>query len=140
MALYRKKQLQELTPWFDGVPMQLVSISPADLKNGSPKMGDMIAYNPKNTSDRWLVAKQFFDDNYELHNEKVKTMSTITKDQINTRAIKALLMTNNIGDAPHKTQRHGKHYEVIIAIGKDHSATLTMDEQAYFELCKIVDE
>jgi hypothetical protein len=43
-----------------------VSISDADLQNGSPKIGDMIARNPKNHNDQWLVAKQYFEDNLEL--------------------------------------------------------------------------
>ena len=42
-----------------------VSISGADLKNGSPKIGDMIARNPKNHNDKWLVAEQYFKDNFE---------------------------------------------------------------------------
>jgi len=42
-----------------------VSISDADLKNGSPKIGDMIARNPINHNDQWLVAKQYFTDNFE---------------------------------------------------------------------------
>lgn len=42
-----------------------VSISDADRKNGSPKIGDMIARNPKNHFDQWLVAKQYFEDNFE---------------------------------------------------------------------------
>ena len=66
MALYRKKQLQELVEWKEGMDMEGVSISEADQKNGSPKKGDMIAINPKNSGDRWLVAEQFFKDNYEL--------------------------------------------------------------------------
>ena len=66
MTRYRKKITQEMTPWFDGVPMQLISISVADKRNGSPKKGDMIAYNPEDASDRWLVAEKFFNDNYEL--------------------------------------------------------------------------
>jgi len=65
MALYRKKQLQELTPWVECLPMDLVSISEADKKNGSPKKGDMIAFNPKDATDMWLVAEEFFNDNYE---------------------------------------------------------------------------
>ena len=64
----------------------------------------------------------------------------MTREQINTRAMSALLMLNNVGVAPCKTQRHGAHYEVIIGIGRDHTATLTLDEDAYFELCKIADE
>jgi len=42
-----------------------VSISDVDLKNGSPKIGDMVARNPKNHNDQWLVAKQYFEDNFE---------------------------------------------------------------------------
>jgi len=41
-----------------------VSISDADVKNGSPKLGDMIARNPKDHNDQWLVAKQYFEDNF----------------------------------------------------------------------------
>ena len=66
MALYRKKQLQELVEWNEDIEMDGVSVSPADKENGSPKAGDMIAVNPQNNKDRWLVAKKFFDDNYEL--------------------------------------------------------------------------
>ena len=42
-----------------------VSISQPDLENGSPKIGDMIARNPKNHRDQWLVAEQYFKDNFE---------------------------------------------------------------------------
>lgn len=42
-----------------------VSISDVDRQNGSPKIGDMIARNPKNHNDQWLVAKQYFEDNFE---------------------------------------------------------------------------
>jgi hypothetical protein len=42
-----------------------ISISEADKNNGSPKPGDMVARNPKNHNDQWLVAKQYFEDNFE---------------------------------------------------------------------------
>ena len=42
-----------------------ISVSPADIENGSPKRGDMIARNPKNHKDQWLVAQQYFNDNFE---------------------------------------------------------------------------
>ena len=42
-----------------------VSISDVDRRNGSPKIGDMIARNPKNHNDQWLIAKQYFEDNFE---------------------------------------------------------------------------
>lgn len=41
-----------------------VSISDTDLRNDSPKIGDMIARNPKNHHDQWLVAKKYFTDNF----------------------------------------------------------------------------
>lgn len=47
----------------------VISISDEDLKNGSPKLGDMIARNPKNHSDQWLVAEQYFKDNFEQVSE-----------------------------------------------------------------------
>jgi len=46
-----------------------ISISDADIANGSPKEGDMIAVNPSNNLDKWLVAQQYFVDNYEATQE-----------------------------------------------------------------------
>jgi len=46
-------------------PHAKVSISEEDIKAGSPKLGDMIARNPKNYEDQWLVAKAYFEDNLE---------------------------------------------------------------------------
>ena len=46
-----------------------VSISDADLKNGSPKIGDMIARNPINHNDQWLVAEKYFNDNFKRLNQ-----------------------------------------------------------------------
>lgn len=76
---YRRKQIAELRKVdaedinefrisgkllsLDGVQ---ISISEADLNNGSPKLGDMIARNPKSYKDQWLVAKDYFNDNFEL--------------------------------------------------------------------------
>lgn len=42
-----------------------ISISDVDKSNGSPLVGDMIARNPKNHEDQWLVAEQYFKDNFE---------------------------------------------------------------------------
>ena len=78
---YRRKQIAELRPVTkndiehykasnsnEKIPAFMewrVSISNEDLKNGSPKIGDMIARNPKNHMDEWLVAKDYFNDNFE---------------------------------------------------------------------------
>lgn len=62
---YRRKQIAELTPWTDGFDMSRVSVSAPDKEAGSPKTGDMIARNPKNHDDQWLVAAAYFADNFE---------------------------------------------------------------------------
>lgn len=64
MKLYAKKQTQPMIPWEPNMPMGLVSISESDKMNGSPKPGDMIAVNPKDATDMWLVAEKFFNENY----------------------------------------------------------------------------
>jgi hypothetical protein len=62
---YRRKQIAELRPYEPGEDMAGVSISAPDKEAGSPKIGDMIARNPKNHADKWLVAAQYFADNFE---------------------------------------------------------------------------
>lgn len=62
---YRRKQIAELRPYVQGEAIDQISIAPEDTKNGSPKEGDMIARNPKNHRDQWLVAATYFADNFE---------------------------------------------------------------------------
>jgi len=62
---YRRKQIAELRPYQPGEALDGVSISAADKAAGSPKEGDMIARNPQNHADQWLVAAQYFRDNFE---------------------------------------------------------------------------
>jgi hypothetical protein len=63
---YRRTQIAELRPFQEGEELsERISISQADRENASPKIGDMIARNPKNHDDQWLVAKQYFVDNFE---------------------------------------------------------------------------
>lgn len=62
---YRRKQIAELRPYLEGETLQGVSISEEDRKAGSPRVGDMIARNPKNHADQWLVAEAYFKDNFE---------------------------------------------------------------------------
>lgn len=64
-AQYRRKQIAELRPYVPGEPMAGISISDADREAGSPKRGDMIARNPKDHKDQWLVSAQYFADNFE---------------------------------------------------------------------------
>lgn len=62
---YKRKGLSEMTPWVEGFDMTGVSVSEADKENGSPLPGDMIARNPNDHDDKWLVAKAYFEENLE---------------------------------------------------------------------------
>ena len=76
---YRRTQLAEMRPvtendisiykvndlMTDGDKGVKISISNEDYINDSPKIGDMIARNPKNHNSQWLVAEQYFKDNFE---------------------------------------------------------------------------
>ena len=66
---YRRSQIAELRPFEPGEQLIDVSISAPDRMAGSPKTGDMIARNPKNHDDQWLVAAQYFADNFEPASE-----------------------------------------------------------------------
>jgi hypothetical protein len=63
-----------------------VSISQADLDNGSPKQGDMLLRNPENHNDKWLVAEAYFKSNFKKFEPKLekgatKTMTNTTVNQ-----------------------------------------------------------
>ena len=62
---YKRKGLSDMRPYILGEPILGLSISDADLKNGSPKQGDMIARNRLNHNDIWLVSEKYFNDNFE---------------------------------------------------------------------------
>ncbi len=63
---YRRTQIAEMRHYLAGERLRFdISMSAEDIKNGSPNLGDMIARNPKNHADQWLVAAQYFADNFE---------------------------------------------------------------------------
>jgi hypothetical protein len=62
---YRRIAVAEMRPWRAGDDVSAVSISDADREAGSPKPGDMIARNPANHADQWLVAADYFAKNFE---------------------------------------------------------------------------
>lgn len=63
---YNRKQIAELRPYEEGETLpDNVSLSKEDREAGSPRVGDMIARNPENHADQWLVAEQYFKDNFE---------------------------------------------------------------------------
>ncbi len=63
---YRRTQIAEMRPANPDDDLDSsISISAVDKASGSPRPGDMIARNPKNHADQWLVAAQYFADNFE---------------------------------------------------------------------------
>lgn len=58
---YKKKAEQPMRPYVPGEDMSEISVSPED----TPEPGGMVAVNINNPADKWYVAKQFFQDNYE---------------------------------------------------------------------------
>lgn len=78
---YRKNGITELRPVNpDETALTLeyggVSVSEADISTGSPKEGDMIARNPDNHYDQWLVSKECFEENYiPAENNQLESVS-----------------------------------------------------------------
>jgi hypothetical protein len=62
---YRRTQRAQMRPYLPGEELRGVSISAEDEKAGSPKKGDMIARNPANAQDQWLVNAAYFAANFE---------------------------------------------------------------------------
>jgi len=63
---YKRSAIAELRTYEEGEVLDTkVSISQADKEAGSPKLGDMIARNPANHDDQWLVAEEYFKNNFE---------------------------------------------------------------------------
>ena len=64
---YRRKGLAEMRTHIPGEDMAGISVSPEDRQSvfvmGAP--GGMIARNPANHADRWYVAKDYFEENFE---------------------------------------------------------------------------
>lgn len=110
---YRRSQIAELRP-FDPVAdrdMSRVSISAPDKEAGSPKLGDMIARNPANHDDIWLVAADYFAANFEpLDPTPDNPLESFTdrlkaeRDELDERLGKLALFLGH--GAPGTTQRH----------------------------------
>lgn len=84
----RRQKISELRPYVPGEDLTGVSISDADREKGSPKAGDMIARNPKDYHDKWLMAAEYFAENFNpkptlptIAETKVGSSRTPTDDQ-----------------------------------------------------------
>jgi len=68
---YIRTTVTEMAEWHEDFNMDRVAIHPEEVKNGAPQIGDMIARNPKNHDDKWLVGKEYFKNNFALKNLEV---------------------------------------------------------------------
>jgi hypothetical protein len=57
---YSKASEIEATPWTPDFDMSKLAAKPKE----PPKQGDMIARNPKDRDDMWLVSMEYFRENY----------------------------------------------------------------------------
>jgi len=76
---YIKISVTEMAEWYEGFNMDKVSISVGDVKNGSPKKGDMIARNPETPETKWLVSEKYFKENFALKNYEIN-VATLPPD------------------------------------------------------------
>ena len=60
---YRKSTVTEMIPWSADVSMDAITVGVED-RADHPRLGDMVARDPANPSDMWLVVKEFFEANY----------------------------------------------------------------------------
>ena len=62
---YRRTNIAEMRPYVLDENVDHIPISAPDRDAGSPKEGDMIARNPVNHDEQWLVAAAYFAANFE---------------------------------------------------------------------------
>ena len=95
---YKRKSISEMRLYIEGEIMDGISISDADKEAGSPKVGDMIARNPKNYKDQWLVAETYFNDNLET---VTRPQVEITEKEIKDQARKVANQGEFKSNFPH---------------------------------------
>jgi len=59
---YTRVSTYELRPYIVGESIKEVAIADQDIINSSPKKGDMIARDPKNHKDKWLLSEEYIKE------------------------------------------------------------------------------
>ena len=78
---YQKSSFITARPYVPGESLERVSVSPHDIDKGHPMDGDMIACDPNNTDDQWLVSCNYFHNNYALRDGSEKKDAEIARLQ-----------------------------------------------------------
>lgn len=84
-----RTNIAEMMPYTEGMDLTGVSISNEDLKALSPKAGDMIARNPENHDDMWLISKDYFEANFGEISEDVEQSSEKSLGNTDTNPTKS---------------------------------------------------
>lgn len=125
---YVRTNTAEMLDWFDGFDMTVVSVSKADQENGSPRIGDKIARNPDNHNDMWLVAEQYFKDNFRPCDLGVQTNYVETPDDMSDLSLTIGMKRVGLDFNPSKDHR----VDIIKNAAADIIDTL-LDELESFE-------
>jgi len=79
---YRRSHVAELRPYVEGDNcLSPWNISEYDQARGSPKLGDMIARNPKNHEDQWLVAAKYSPTTLSLRSHRRLSLRLVSRNQ-----------------------------------------------------------
>lgn len=63
---YRRTTLGEMRPYVVGEDLSNIGVNDDDARRyGSPKDGDMVARAPGDSTNQWLVTKEYFEANFE---------------------------------------------------------------------------
>jgi len=140
---YQRKQIAEMADWREGFDMAGVSVSDADKAAGSPKLGDKIARNPKNHADRWLVAADYFADNFAAitaHPSAGEPVAWMVEGTFNGDEVTRTLF--NIEDRTHADRFMDNNGGVIVPLVRAaHPVNGQGDvSNAYEECARICDE
>lgn len=145
---YQRTAIAEMTPWKKGMDMEGISISDADLADGSPKKGDMIARNPDNHDDKRLVAKKYFKANFkslsgspDFPDSTVDTYDTRTQEGNLYAFIRDAITNGSIWKGgPSRVRFVEPHYELLVGIGKDDVASMYISKSSLHALGELVGE
>lgn len=80
---YKRLNEAQMRPYVEGETLDAaVSVSDADKEAGSPKVGDMIARNPDNHEDQWLVAQDYYEKNFEPYEKPFRRKLNLSNKPI----------------------------------------------------------
>lgn len=62
---YSRITIVEMRPYVEGEDMTNVYVDPVLVEHGHPEEGDMIARNPRDRDEMWLMTRENFSTNFE---------------------------------------------------------------------------